>query len=168
MLIKLIIFFFFILIIPSWFIYSKYISKISHKWIKSLFWLPAICLTCMMIYILSTYQPSPHSMGILSNFIIIFLCFTVPQILFSLIILLMKGLHLITHVNINGEIIGGAVAIFSLIYIIYGGTEGKRHFQIRETEIWFKNLPQQFDGYKIVQLSDIHSGSWTDKGKALS
>lgn len=46
-------------------------------------------------------------------------------------------------------------------------TEGKQHFQIREVTITYKDLPDAFDGYRILQLSDIHSGSWTRNGKAI-
>lgn len=167
MLIRLLIFFIIILILPTYFIYRKYISKINSRLVKILFWIPAILFMCTMAYILITYVPSPQSMKVLSNFIIVFLCYTVPQILFSLIILFLKLFHKITGLKINGEYIGGAIAILALGYIIYGGTIGKRNFQIREVTLNFKNLPAQFNGYKIVQLSDIHSGSWTDNGRAL-
>ncbi len=167
MLIKLFIFFLLLLMLPTWFIYNKYIKKLSVGWIKWAFWIPSLLIFIVMVIIFSTYSPSPKSLGLLSNFIIIFLCFTVPQILFSLIILLMIGFHKLTGLKINGEYIGGTIAIIALGYIIYGGTEGKRHFQIREVTLVFSDLPKQFNGYRIVQLSDIHAGSWTDKGKAL-
>lgn len=167
MLIRLILFFLVILILPSYFIYRKYVSRLSSRWLKIMFWTPATLLTVTMIYILATYEPSPESMGILAHFIIIFLCFTVPQILFTLIILFMKLFHKITGLKINGEYIGGIVAVLSLGYIIYGGTIGKSNINVREVTLTFANLPPQFNGYKIVQLSDIHSGSWTDHGRVL-
>ena len=43
----------------------------------------------------------------------------------------------------------------------------KTAFSIREVTITYKDLPDAFDGYRILQLSDIHSGSWTRNGKAI-
>lgn len=168
MLIRLLIFFLLILVLPTYFIYRKYISKMSNRVVKLLFWLPTLLIIIVMAYILISYEPSPRSIRVLANFIIFFLCYTVPQILFTLMILFMMLFHKITGLKINGEYIGGAIAIIALGYIIYGGTYGKRDFQVREVTTTFRKLPPEFNGYKIVQISDLHSGSWTDKGKALS
>ncbi len=56
--------------------------------------------------------------------------------------------------------------------MIYGITRGKYNFKVSEVSINFPNLPKAFDGFKIVQISDIHSGSLDDleqvaKGVAL-
>jgi len=47
--------------------------------------------------------------------------------------------------------------------MLYGITKGKYNFKINELVLKFKNLPESFDGLKIVQISDIHSGSFDDK-----
>jgi len=39
-------------------------------------------------------------------------------------------------------------------------------FQIRKEVISLPHLQKEFDGFRIVQLSDLHMGSWTSK-KAL-
>lgn len=35
-------------------------------------------------------------------------------------------------------------------------------FQIYQREVWIPKLPKQFDGLRIVQISDIHAGSFLD------
>src|SRR6516225_3532929 len=47
----------------------------------------------------------------------------------------------------------------SLIY----GFSNKYNYQIRRLNLRFENLPAGFRGMKIIQISDIHSGSFTDK-----
>jgi predicted MPP superfamily phosphohydrolase len=54
------------------------------------------------------------------------------------------------------------VAGIPFLSIIYGVTKGKYNFKIHKVEVAFKDLPKEFDGFKITQLSDIHSGSFTD------
>ena len=44
---------------------------------------------------------------------------------------------------------------------IYGALRNAYNYQFRNIPISFANLPAVFDGFKIVQISDIHSGSFT-------
>ncbi len=57
-----------------------------------------------------------------------------------------------------GMIAGGGL-FGSLIY----GFGNKYRYHIKRLSLSFTNLPQSFKGLKVVQLSDIHSGSFTDK-----
>ena len=86
----------------------------------------------------------------LSNFLLIFLCFSVPKALFVIVILFMKLLYIISGKKLYGGYVAGGLALASLIYVIYGATEGKQHFQIREVTISSDELPSGFDGYRIV------------------
>lgn len=57
-----------------------------------------------------------------------------------------------------GMIAGGGL-FGSLLY----GFSNKYRYRIKRFKLSFANLPSSFKGLKIVQLSDIHSGSFTDK-----
>jgi predicted MPP superfamily phosphohydrolase len=54
------------------------------------------------------------------------------------------------------------VAGIPFVSSIYGVTKGKYHFRIHKADISFKDLPKEFDGLRITQVSDIHSGSFGD------
>jgi uncharacterized protein len=45
----------------------------------------------------------------------------------------------------------------------YGIISGAHDYRIRKVPLLLKNLPKQFEGLKIAQLSDIHSGSFYNK-----
>ncbi len=49
------------------------------------------------------------------------------------------------------------------ISIIYGVFVGKYNFKVRQETIVFKDLPSSFDGLKVLQISDLHVGSWDNK-----
>ncbi|GGG34204.1 metallophosphoesterase [Bizionia arctica] len=49
--------------------------------------------------------------------------------------------------------------------LLYGMYKGKYDFRVLKYTLHFDDLPQAFDGYKITQLSDIHSGSFDDREK---
>ena len=40
---------------------------------------------------------------------------------------------------------------------------GRYRYRIINHEIYFKNLPEKFDGYKLIQVSDFHCGSLQNK-----
>lgn len=45
---------------------------------------------------------------------------------------------------------------------IYGMVKGAFNYTIHRTRVVLPNLPPEFNGFKIVQLSDIHSGSFVE------
>lgn len=55
-----------------------------------------------------------------------------------------------------------AVPFLSLIYGIF---EGKYNFKVIKQTIFFPDLPDAFDGFKITQISDVHSGSFDNPEK---
>lgn len=56
--------------------------------------------------------------------------------------------------------IGLGLASIPFFSIIEGIVWGKFDFRVRKVTLRFPDLPESFDGYKIVQLSDIHLGSF--------
>lgn len=57
------------------------------------------------------------------------------------------------------------VASIPFISLLYGMYKGKYNYKVLTYEISFKDLPEEFDGYKITQISDIHSGSFDNVEK---
>lgn len=46
------------------------------------------------------------------------------------------------------------------VVIAYGAAIGKNHFEVKKVEIEFDNLPDCFDGYRIIHISDLHARSY--------
>ena len=146
----LLLFLFFIVLmgLPDWYIYRRYVSRWKQVWMRRLYWLPSTLLLIGMFITFGTYEPRPEAMNRLSLLLIVFLCINVPKAIFALLSPLCKS-----H-------IGLAIALFTMAYLVFGATEGKQHFQVKEVTIESEALPRGFDEYRIVQLSDIHTGSW--------
>jgi hypothetical protein len=49
--------------------------------------------------------------------------------------------------------------------LLYGMYEGKYNFKVLKYVLEFDDLPETFDGYRITQISDIHSGSFDNRKK---
>lgn len=58
----------------------------------------------------------------------------------------------------TGMLVGGGL-FGSLLY----GFGNKYRYQLKRFQLAFSNLPAGFKGLKIVQISDVHSGSFTNK-----
>jgi len=58
--------------------------------------------------------------------------------------------------------LGLILSAVPFLSLIYGMVKGKYDYQIKRRRIRIKNLPKEFEGFKIVQISDIHTGSFFD------
>ena len=57
------------------------------------------------------------------------------------------------------------IAAIPFASFLYGVTKGKYNFKVLKYELEFDDLPEAFNDFTITQISDIHSGSFTDKSK---
>ncbi|MFK7049496.1 putative metallophosphoesterase [Flavobacterium columnare] len=57
------------------------------------------------------------------------------------------------------------LATIPFLSLIYGVTKGKYNFKVFKQDLFFDDLPDAFDGFKITHISDIHSGSFDDPEK---
>ncbi|MEY8849782.1 metallophosphoesterase [Psychroserpens sp. XS_ASV72] len=48
---------------------------------------------------------------------------------------------------------------------LYGIIQGRYNYKVLQYQLTFPDLPEAFDGIKITQISDIHSGSFTNPDK---
>jgi predicted MPP superfamily phosphohydrolase len=57
------------------------------------------------------------------------------------------------------------LAAVPFLSLIYGMTIGKYNYKVIRQTLFFPDLPDAFDCFKITQISDIHSGSFDDENK---
>lgn len=153
--------------LPDWYIYRTYIRQWKKKAMRMLYWVPSIVLLLGMVYVFGSFKAKPESMNLLGIFLITFLTISVPKIVFTLLSLLFRTILPKSKGRFLGICIAGASALFVMGYILYGALFGTENFKVRETTILSKDLPQGFENYRIVQISDIHCGSWAGNPQAL-
>jgi predicted MPP superfamily phosphohydrolase len=61
--------------------------------------------------------------------------------------------------------IGVGLAAVPFLSLIYGIFEGRYNYKVIKQRIFFPDLPDAFDGFKITQISDVHSGSFDNPEK---
>lgn len=57
------------------------------------------------------------------------------------------------------------LAAIPFLSLIYGIFEGKYNFKVIKQTVFFPDLPDTFDGFRITQISDVHSGSFDNPEK---
>ena len=85
--------------------------------------------------------------------------FSVPILLIEDISRLFRGFPA-RSIWISELTLGIAAALF--LVVLFGLTRGKHFYQLRRETISFPDLPEAFDGFTITQITDVHSGSFTD------
>lgn len=157
--------------------------------IHLLYWAVTIGLMCCLLYVFVTVRAngSPVNNKLLSYVMGAFILITVPKLVFFVFHLLddiTTGVSWLissataspaTSPHGNAAIsrsafltkVGLGVASIPFIAIGYGILKGRYDYRVRRHTLEFDNLPKSFDGFKVVQISDIHIGSFFDNHQVV-
>lgn len=93
-----------------------------------------------------------------------------PKLFFSLTTLVSFLLRWLAGKNAQLLQLMGSLLISSgiLLMIAYGVFFGRNNLNVEKSDLYFDNLPEQLDGLTIVQLSDIHLGSFGNNTKVMA
>lgn len=149
--------------LTDYYIYRQYVRYWKQRWAKYAYAIPGLLLLVSMIVIFGNFGPNSNAMHQFCMFLIVFLCIYVPKLLFTLLSLLFKPICRWTHETW----IAGSISLMSMAYLIFGATVGIEHFQVKEEVICSSDIPEAFDGYRIIHLSDMHVGSWNKDTDAM-
>ncbi len=99
----------------------------------------------------------------------------VPKLITLLFWLVALGVNFLISINVTKDVVssrrnfigklGLGLAAIPFLGIIHGMLKGKYNYKIITKTLFFDDLPEDFDGFKILQISDLHSGSFDDKEK---
>ncbi|WP_241502263.1 metallophosphoesterase [Hymenobacter glacialis] len=53
------------------------------------------------------------------------------------------------------------IGAIPFVALLWGMVRGATDYQVRRVTLRFPNLPPAFDGFKVVQISDLHTGSFS-------
>ena len=170
------IFFFaavFILELVSYWGFRKLVAQTSHLKFRTyitIFYISiSILTTSLLLYSFSNPEVIRQSKNYSFFIVVISVAFLnlFPKTVFSITTLLSYPVRWFS--GLRGQLIclSGSLLISVGIFcvIAYGIFVGRYSLNVKEHELYFTDLPLQLDGFKIVQLSDIHLGSF---GKNVS
>ena len=158
-------------------------NNIIKYGIYIIYWAVPLLLLSFLIYY-RALAPFEREPAIFKNFFLLggfFILFYVPKLVFIIFHLAEDIIHIGKWIvqkissEANGSIsgqeheisrakfltqIGIITAAIPFASILYGMAKGRFNFRISHEKLAFKNLPESFDGFRIIQISDIHIGSF--------
>ena len=143
-------------------IFALFIRRlVRHPVLRILWFVPGLLLSGVYFY---------NSAGRFSDvFTIFLLAITLPKTIFILISLPDFAFRYFFKRKIYPfTMLASTISIGLVFIIIYGGTLGPTHFKVRKIGFVSPRLPEVFDGYKIVHVSDIHLRSWANNKSAIT
>lgn len=151
-----------LLLIPDIYLYRRFVARAEvRRWVKLLWWLPLLFIITGTAL---TFIPNRPRTEFDNVFIIFFLCVLSGKFIFMIFSLADSILRRATRYR--GSIftlLGTIIALAVSATVIYSYGWGVSRFEVTEVTVDSPDLPEAFDGYRIVHLSDLHIGSWKDK-----
>jgi hypothetical protein len=143
-----------------------------------IYWLPLILLISCIIagFFISFAEWNIPLRTLVPGFIFIFYTFKILPFIFQLIRDILRlfrfGLLSFNHGGVRFsdvakmkwlQVTGWITGTIFLILMIIGMIWWNYDFRVKQQVITLPELPESFDGLRIVQISDIHTGSWLCK-----
>lgn len=132
-----------------------------HGWKRILLWIPAVLVIGYSSYLALLPGFVPENPVLVDIWFGVMALCAVPQFVYSFCSVIGWGCKKYLHTRKNrGRIVGMGLAVIAFFTFIYGFTLGFRKMGVKNLTVYVPDLPASFDGYRIVQFSDIHLGSF--------
>ena len=147
-----------LLILPDLFIWWNFTRIQTGFWRTLLLFLPTLMALCCMLLLICQVRAAT----LMQLAFILLICVAVPKLVFVLADIIGRGIcwH---HPNALGTVhkVATALAVGMAAMQVYGTAWGWRKLQVESTTLHVAGLPAAFKGYRMVQISDIHLGTYS-------
>ena len=160
MLLRISIFLLILIVLPPIYIDRKFIKPHYKKRWRVLFFLPnsILLIAAILLTVFESYTPT--SMFLTNLLLTLFLGFSVTEAVMAFFLLISRMLHRHRFLCRTACVLGVLFSLFNVFIIIAGITYGKNHITVHRTTINAPDLPDAFNGYRIVHISDLHLGTY--------
>jgi len=176
------IFFFIFIFIAEFYTWQAVRTSFENKWVSRIYLLVSVLVIIFLVMSVLSFNQraglNRFSMFVISIFLLVY----VPKMLIAFFMLIEDVFRLFggtfrffDGANADGSFLperrrfisNAALAIAAIPFasIIYGIWKGKYNYKVLKTTVYYDDLPDEFDGFKILQLSDIHCGSFDNHEK---
>ena len=158
------------LILSDVYLYFKFMYGRRHPlWTYFLFFLPNALLLIAALILTWTENHTPENMTQMVIFFSLYMLIALPKMLFLIVDLIGKGICLFfPRAKKACTMVSSAASLLLLCIMGAGLSFGPTLLQVRHTNFSSADLPPAFDGYRIVQFSDLHLTSFRNRPEILS
>ncbi|WP_294214826.1 metallophosphoesterase [uncultured Chryseobacterium sp.] len=161
------------------YVYQAVRTLTDNFWLRLGYWIVSLAIYGVFAYEITHFQRSERNPFRIHLMMSLFLVAILPKIFIVLFLLIddifRTGTYLIGLAKPDEHLFPERRKFLSLLGLGLGGvlsalfidgiTFGKYRHRVRKVKVKIKNLPESFRGYKIVQISDVHSGSFSDPSR---
>jgi len=129
--------------------------------IYTAYWLFEVVLIGM-----SVFGMMQKKTGLVARLITILLLTYISKLFTGVLLLTIDIVRQFAGFESRSILITGSMIVLSLVFVLILMIvlrQSRHHYKIHKTTISFADLPEEFNGFTITQLSDIHAGSFTSK-----
>ncbi|ALL05042.1 phosphohydrolase [Pedobacter sp. PACM 27299] len=145
----------------NWYVLSGIETLTNSSWLSPVFWGFLIFILVSLTY--SIQRMRDNGMDIFFKITThTFLVLITSELVFVIILILGDGYRVITGGTRSVYWVEFGLALFAITVLIflYGIIKGKYAYRVIKHTLFFDELPEQFDGFRITQISDVHAGSF--------
>ncbi|MCR5469785.1 MAG: metallophosphoesterase [Prevotella sp.] len=148
MIAKSLLFYILLIILPDVILWFRFLR--NRRWWEQLLWyIPGFLFLTATMILARTRDFVPDDMTWLNIYLLLMGLITIPK----------AWVALCSFCGKKGWKVGIALTPMIWFIVIYGSFFGVKNFEVKRVELSFKDLPASFDGYRIVQFTDLHLGS---------
>lgn len=156
-----------VLLLPQLYFDRRKLRR-RKMWQRLLRWLPTVAMMVLTVALAMERDFVPHEMTVMNIYLMLLGLIFAPKAIYVLCSLAGRFVRKIRHSRYNwGNLVGFFLAFFIVFVVLYGSFVGVRRLNVNRLEIALKDLPEAFDGYRIVLFSDAHVGSFTGWRQSL-
>lgn len=152
-----------LLFVLNWFVLSGIRVVSQSPLTVPIFWGVVLLITAALIF--AIVRMRDNGMDLLFKIAThAFLVLFVAELVFSVLLLAGDLYRLITGGPRSTYWIELCIVLFILtvLLFIYGIIRGKYAYRVIKHTLYFEDLPENFDGFTITQISDVHAGSFNN------
>ncbi|MBC8987938.1 metallophosphoesterase [Pedobacter sp. N36a] len=145
----------------NWYVLSGIETLTNSSWLSPVFWGFLIFILASLAY--SIQRMRDNGMDIFFKVTThTFLVLITSELVFVIILILGDGYRVITGGTRSVYWVEFGLALFAVTVFIflYGIIKGKYAYRVIKHTLFFDELPEQFQGFRMTQISDVHAGSF--------
>ena len=151
-------------VVPDLYIDRRFLRRIKGRRAmlrRLLWWLPTLGMIAYTMVFVFDRQFAPSDIKILNVYLFLVGLLITPKCLFALCSAIGWGVKKMIRRKANyGNIVGVVMVVLNWYVLFYGSFVGFDQITVREMTYESAELPKAFDGYRIVQFSDAHVGTY--------
>lgn len=156
------------IVLPDVFFELHYMRHVKNFtwWKRVLWWIPATVMVVYSICLANTHDFLPRDIVWLEVYFFLMAFFVAPKAMYAACSSIGWMYRKLTGSKYNwGNLIGVVLGLATAVMFIYGLTRGFSRLEVKHIDLSFSDLPQSFDGYRIVHFTDAHVGTYIGRYK---